>query len=446
MENTVERNSALLSGPAVLEVIRSLSPRTSTASVHRTRTPSPVPPCATPTLPRSTPSPRPPQSPQPLVSDLIIPSAVPSPTSSFTKDFVVPGHDSDEPISPSTEDASHSHPPVRNPFRSSGTFGTRRTSYTIADVDIPSPLLEEGAPPVPPLPAFVAQPLPAVPKRLVAPEARSSSVGQGGSSFLDFTSSSDGSTYTRSSDAHRSRDSRQDSVLSMPPPPLPSSEGATTPAASSSTQPPRLPPLVIAPKPSFVFPKHLTRLSANSGSDKSQVSSSKSDPLHVHPSLPSIYSSTDSVPYSKLSEIEFRPGRRGSDSDPELARRVSSLMDSVRNSVSSGYPSLHPFARGGDLPPRSNSASPTRRDRYHSGGGVGQLARVSAQGVPSGLTSPNYLVQRVLGYHSPASSIGSPRPHPYSAVHSRTPSGLASAPWTPARFEMARGREDEERY
>ncbi|EFI28248.1 hypothetical protein CC1G_14273 [Coprinopsis cinerea okayama7 len=206
-----------------------------------------------------------------------------------------------------------------------------------------------------------------------------------------------------------------------------SSSGGTQRSTRSTTFP--IPVQISIPRNSqFLSPHRQVRLSTSG-------SSSRSDPVHVHPMMENLESPTDSIPIS-ASDVNFTY----SDDEPLPAiaqGRSRAFMD--RDSVLVGP--MSPFRA---VPPSPST------EQHHGTHESDEAAVGPPTPLPTGLSSPNYIVQRVLGLSSPASSVTARPPGPSSQshshshsqldLHSRSRSGSTSAFFnTPlsARFETS---------
>lgn len=524
MDQSIDETPTLLSGPAVRQLIRSLSPRTSKASFPRHRNTmsmelgsiSPQQPSFSQQQEQSTSQPQePPRAPRPLPVPLQ--SDLPSPTrSEYSDDYV---HMS-EPASPVTEEAGTA--PRRGPPRSSGTFGQARSSNTHASFLrtslssnqrmslIPQPLtpssdshfpqgsisgfsainlpISQGrtrfskrastlAPPAEmpfegaslaelPVPVQITPATP-IPLPTFTPPFASTQEAGIRDSFLDMTYSSDVSAYSHSKDTTDTSSLNNDTRrYSTPPQSQPFSLQDVRSRWSTSTGPPvstmqaehgldsdndksgsgsgsggksakdsgtdsspqtkssksssgSAPPaqLTIPPASQFLTPLAHPRFSVSG-------SSTRSDPVHVHPALEYLESPTESIPRTG-SDVDFRH----SDSDDAglRTRRVAfegTTGGSLRTSASS---SLYPFPFPGHLPAFHNPDGAPSASFVHP-----ETDTEPPTPAATGLASPNYLVQRVLGMHSPSGSV-SVRPG-----HSRTPSSAFGGTSTTTPFGSVR--------
>ncbi|KAJ2919920.1 hypothetical protein MD484_g445, partial [Candolleomyces efflorescens] len=444
MDQSIDETPAVLSGPAVRRLIRSLSPRTSKASFPQQHNPLSLDLASIPLRPpniatQQLDSPQQQRTPRPLPKPPNT-APLPSPTRSDTQEG--PGAQS-EPVSPSTEEMGVSA--LSGPVRSSGTFGPRPSSSGTRTQEGNTPLSSQVpiSPPSTLSPpgtgqqtqwsstpsstsqrfsgrfsnrtsrlvprtdvalGSLRQPFRLTPLQPLAEQQTSTARH----SFLDMTSSSDVSAHSKeNTDSSSLRgDTRR---YSTPPSgllnlPEERSRWSSSNSAHVSmdqqehdnddgneprddndtsifTKPQSTPaPLIIPSAAQFLLPaRREARVSISE-------TSTRSDPVHVHPNLEPLESPTDSLPFT-VSDVDFR---LGSDSEeiPAIARgRLILEGQSVRTSGSSMYVPAVPS------PPEPQSegedaASPTP---------------------PPALSSPNYLVQRnrlKLGFHDDSLRFG----------------------------------------
>ncbi|KAF5338515.1 hypothetical protein D9611_013296 [Ephemerocybe angulata] len=519
MDQSIDETPTLLSGTAVRQLIRSLSPRTSKASFPRHR---PTMSMELGSLPPDSPRFQRRQSHSHTLGDLpeqpsasrvvaVPPSLTrPSPTRS---DFSDRYTGQSEPTSPVTDEAL-AVPHSGGLPRSSGTFGPPRSSLLgqsswIAHED-PPPLPEPNTPsssshfqqgpgsrwsssPSPPQPRpstsqgtysnrvsalpparsgssqstsrFPLQITPATPIPTFTPPFAESDTGMR-NSFLDMSQSSDVSAYSQSKEntdsSSLNNDTRRYSTPQGPGLGLPEerSRWSSTNSAPMSTNPaehghdsdgnnngsgdnsgsgndssPKSkgsngvtpPQIMIPPASQFLSPHQHARFSVSG-------SSTRSDPVHVHPPLEYMESPTDSFDVSS-GDVDFRHSDSDGIShghaagmDPRTRRIITEGggLASVRTSASS---SLYPFPSIPTFHTPEGGPSATR---------VSPEADTASSNPPPtpppvvGLSSPNYIAERVLGLHSPSSSVTARPP----VTHSRTGSASAfsTTPFGSTRF------------
>lgn len=470
MDQSIDESPGLLSGTAVRQLIRSLSPRTSKASFPKRhiRPPVVVPPIpsASPTIQDKTPRPRP--LPQPRHA----PRPLPIPPSTAPSSPVL-SESSEKYDASSTEEAP---PPPRTGIpRASGTFGppqSSQPSLTDSGAALPSSTASISAIPFPSLrrserparfsrhmPDLISRPdfaqgssripvhiTPATPVPLSTTLA--STLGFGDSSdtgtrdsFLDMTHSSDVSAHSHSKDATDTssliQDTRRYSTPQDHSPEERSRWSSSNTAPYSTTEPddeygngnasgnessgksskkskaPSNPPapLTIPPPSQFLSPHGKeARFSAS-------ASSTISYPVHVHPPLEYLESPTDeSIHVDTTSEVHFRV------SDPEDVHEHSRPPGeaSVRTSESSGF---YPFTTQGAALGEASGSAPD--------------PLLSPTSPPLGPTSPGYLVQRVLGLHSPSATPGHSRGGSASVGASATTTPFSSTGRSGSRLRYA---------
>ncbi|RXW18059.1 hypothetical protein EST38_g7791 [Candolleomyces aberdarensis] len=382
MDQSIDETPAVLSGPAVRRLIRSLSPRTSKASFPQQRNPLSLDLASIPPQPSSTDTQQPesPQQQQRTPRPLPKPpttAPLPSPTRSDTQEG--PGTQS-EPVSPSTEEMGV--PALSGPLRGSGTFGPRPGSSgartqegTPLSSQIPvSPPLTLSPPGTGQQTQWSSTPSSSsqrfsgrfsnrmsrlVPRAEVAPgssrqpfrltplqplvEQHSATARH---SFLDMTSSSDVSAHSKeNTDSSSLRgDTRRYStppqgLLNLPEEQSRWSSSNSAPISTddhendndaSNSKPHTTPPQLIIPSAAqFLLPER------RQGRISISETSTRSDPVHVHPNFEPLESPTDSLPFT-VSDVDFR---QGSDSEeiPAFARgRLMLEGQSVRTSGSTG--------------------------------------------------------------------------------------------------------------
>lgn len=186
------------------------------------------------------------------------------------------------------------------------------------------------------------------------------------------------------------------------PPPLPSSSsssgagagsnGNTPPATAGRANPPV--PISIPSNAQFLNP-HRSRFRVSIATATSGASSARSDPVHVHPAIESLDSPTDSIPVS-ATDLKFlkHSSSEVSHISPGRLPRGGGGRGTDQHAPPSSLPLISPF-RAPPPSPSENTHSEQQRQRQQQ------------EAPPTGLSSPNYIVHRVLGLHSPAPSAAS---------------------------------------